>query len=226
MKIGIFAIAAICAATGAWAGGMGETAEEPATFAPVADYDWSGAYVGLGIGIADGSVTWEATGIGSGSKSGFDGTTFSVRAGRDWQRGNLVFGALLEGVSGTVSAVDDVNTVFFCGSAGGCTTEIEDYYSVRARVGRAVGQTLIFGTVGLASAQVTGSTPAFGIHGEDRLNGWAYGLGVEHAVRDNLTVSAEYVLNDLGTLDLPFACGPCHTEVKFGTLQLGANYRW
>ncbi|MDI3336106.1 outer membrane beta-barrel protein [Defluviimonas aestuarii] len=226
MKKSILAVMAICTATCGWAGSFDGGTEDQTITEPVAAYDWSGGYAGLGLGISTGSVAWEAIGFGFGNDADFEGESFSLRAGYDWQRGNFVFGGLIEGGFGTITSVDDVDTVLNCGSAGGCTTDIENYFSIRARVGRTFDRTLVFATVGSASADVTASTPVFGIHGEDSMNGWAASLGVEHAVRDNISVSAEYVHNDLGSLPIPFACGACQTDIKFGSLRIGANYRW
>jgi len=46
-------------------------------------------------------------------------------------------------------------------------------------------------------------------------------------VTDHVSINLEYLFTDLGRLEIPTSCGPsCYSDVHFGTIRLGANYRW
>jgi outer membrane immunogenic protein len=66
--------------------------------------------------------------------------------------------------------------------------EIEDNWvaSVRGRLGYAFGSTLVYGTGGVAFLNTDDADPF-----DDTLTGWVAGAGVEHKLRDNLSLGLE-----------------------------------
>lgn len=99
---------------------------------------------------------------------GDDDTFFTggLHVGYNWQRTNN----LVLGIEGDVNFVDDI-----------------DYLaSLRARIGLAAGPTLFYATGGVA---LLGFEDAFG--DDDDLTGWVAGLGVEHKLRQNVSVGLE-----------------------------------
>lgn len=188
-------------------------------------YDWSGGYVGLRVGVPMGDNFWSERGVGAEADPGdWDGTLYGLSAGYDMQRGAFVFGAALDYTGGTMEAVSTTSATYFCGA--GCETMVENQFALRGRIGRAFDRTLVYATAGFASGEATAGSGG-SILGNDRLNGWVAGLGIEHAVTDNFSLSFEYLYTDLGRLEIPLSCGTdCFTDVSYGTVRIGANFRF
>lgn len=176
----------------------------PATV-PVATsaYDWTGAYGGLTLGVPLGSNDWDGM-----TDNDWDGTVWGLTGGYDVQSGDWVYGAAL-----------DYSPSEFDATGTGSTT-VENSAALRARIGRAFDRTLVYGTAGFATAEVTGAYA--GATGNDRMNGYNVGLGVEQAITDNFSVNAEYLYTDLGTMSL--ATGD--SDVNYGTFRIGGNFRF
>jgi outer membrane immunogenic protein len=125
------------------------------------------------------AITWTGFYFGANLGASFndsetdDDTAFlgGVHAGYNWQRhGNVVLG-----VEGDVDFADDI-----------------DYLaSLRGRLGFAAGPTLFYATAGVA---FLGVDDAFG--DDDTLTGWVAGLGLEHKVRENVSVGLEGLYYD------------------------------
>jgi len=189
-------------------------------------YDWTGAYVGLRVGVPTGENFWTERSVGAEATPGaWTGTLYGLTAGYDRQHGALVFGGAIDYTGGTMSAQSATSATYNCGA--GCDTMVENQYAIRGRIGRAMDRTLVYVTGGFASGEATASVTGFGTLGNDRLNGWTAGIGLEHAVNNRFTVSLEYLFTDLGRLEIPTSClTNCFTDVSFGTLRIGANLRF
>lgn len=178
-------------------------------------YDWSGFYVGLVGGghyneadIEDDFVPPEdddiilrlapgilLPGIVDAQTSGFVG----FGGGFNYQSGQFVLG--VEG---------DVNFTGINGTVEGDTGVVTDYtidalLTLRGRAGFAMDRTLFFATAGLAAAKTTLST-SFNDGGKGAqgtaspyMFGLIGGLGVEHAVTDNMSVKFEGLVYNLGS---------------------------
>lgn len=129
-------------------------------------FDWSGAYGGVNVGWAWGSVdsstSVPATSNINATATGLalllgdhdfdpDGFIGGVQAGMNWQRGALVYG-----IEGDINFLDmtetDIKTGTFGVSSGRVIDEIDMNLlaTLRGRVGFAADKLLVFGTGGIA----------------------------------------------------------------------------
>lgn len=227
LEFGLAAALSAFIATSAWASGPVVVEEmPPVTIVTPAPYSWSGGYVGLRFGLATGQNDWSERGIGARSTPGnWDGLTGGVTFGYDRQMRDWVYGAALDLTGGQINARSTTSATFGCGP--GCDTRVEQGVALRGRVGRAMDRSLVYATLGVASAQATASVVGLGVLGQGRLTGWTAGVGVETALTDNVAITAEYLFTNLGRLEIPTSCTTnCFTDVSFGTLRFGANYRF
>lgn len=209
-----------------FAGGPVTTPDEPPVAVDVAAQDWSGLHFGIAAARPNGSNFWAERSVPAQSAAGdFSGTLSTVSAGYDWQRGNLVYGVALSISGGDIVANPVSGGGFGC---TGCEFTVDKLATLRGRLGWSLGKTLIYGTAGAARAHGLGTTSGGAtIQGDDSLTGWTAGIGVERYVSNKITISAEYLQTDLGRMELPTNCSVnCYTDVSFGLLQLGVNYRW
>ena len=209
------------------AGGPTATTEETPVVAempPAAAADWQGSYAGIAFARPSGDNFWVVPSQGPSTTDDFSGNVTSITGGHDWQRGNLVYGLGLTYGSGDITANPQTN-LWTCDA---CSTTISKMASLRGRIGLAMGKTLIYATGGIALADAEGIIESTTLVGNDTLNGTVFGLGVEHRVGGNLSVSVEYLKTDLGRFDLAELCNvdSCYTDVEFDQMQVGLNYRW
>ena len=130
--------------------------------------DWTGFYGGLQGGIAD---------SGSGLAGGSD-ASYGAFAGYNFDMGGSVAGVEL--------GYSDPNKTL---SGGG---DLQDQLELKGRYGVALGQGLIYGTVGYLHADVStgGST-----------DGYLVGVGYDHMLTDNMFIGGELTHNRYN--DLP-----------------------
>lgn len=207
------------------AGGPVATADEPPVAADVAASDWSGLHFGLAAARPNGDNAWAERGSGGVSTAGdWSGTLPTLSLGYDWQRGKLVYGVALALSGGDITANPTASASFFC---PGCETAVDKLTTLTGRVGWAPGKTLFYAKAGVARADAIATATGFSTIGEGGVSGWTAGLGVERYVGSRITISAEYSQVDLGRLELPNSCGvQCFSDISFGQMQLGVNYRW
>lgn len=193
---------------------------------PPALYDWTGAYVGLFMGAVSGNNFWAETGAnGAATPGAFNGTPIGLTLGYDWQSGAMVYGAALDYTGSSITATSTSSLNFNC--ATGCMTNVNNSYALRGRIGYAVDDTLFYATAGFAAGSATATVTGLGTLGAANLTGWTAGIGFEHALSQHLSITMEYLYSDLGRLQIPTLCGTnCYTDVNYGTLRLGANYRF
>jgi outer membrane immunogenic protein len=129
-----------------------------------------------------------------------NGTEWAVHAGYDYQlAGSFVVGAVAEYGR---SAIEDSVTAFSTTPAFYTfTRRLRDSAALRARVGFALGNTLIYGTGGIAYGKIRRSfttsnavnTVTFGGDNSERAMGYRAGGGLEHRVSDNFSIAAQYL---------------------------------
>ncbi|WP_127104441.1 outer membrane protein [Pararhodobacter zhoushanensis] len=186
-----FVIAALTSVVGTAALASGPVApvyEPPVTIAPVASYDWSGAYAGLGVTYGRGDMS---TGVATPNYPDVQGAGLSGIAGYNWQNGNMVYGAE---IALDVSNRDGTND---CGVGGTltCTSASDHQASIRGRLGYAMDRSLVFMTAGYGtdSRSVVVDNAGVTVAGDGaRFGGAMLGLGYEHALSNDWTVRGDY----------------------------------
>ena len=206
-----------------------KSAPEPYYANPVPTFTWSGVYVGLNGGYGFSKFT----SLGR-SRFGSAGNIFGgLTAGYNYQAANVVLG--VEGDFAWTNMKDHrtvpvgVNT--FNGSG-----RVSSFGTLRGRLGFTFDRALVYGTVGLAGANIKGTgivtttaaPPALVYSGSsDNFHlGWALGAGVEYAVTRNVSVKGEYIyasLNKKSFLSAPYATS---AGASLNLLRAGVNYRF
>lgn len=164
----------------AFAGGPVAVAEEP-MIAPVAEAyvaagpDWSGAYVGgqLGYGDVDSST---------GTLDGY-GWLGGVHAGYRWDLGNWV--------AGTELTWDKTDI-----DLGGAGDQLDSVAALKLTAGREIGNSLVYGALGIAQANATSATGA-----DLSDTGLVYGIGFDYAVNERWTVGGEVLEHNFDDFD-------------------------
>lgn len=224
-------------------------------------YNWSGFYIGLHGGYAYGEqdVAWAPnpvgfpvsgpalTALGSG---GINGSSFAggAQIGFNWQIQNLVVG--VEGdwswldVSGSRTA--DLATTLGPPSAPIRSTFAVDWVaSVRARLGLAFDNWLVYATGGVAWADMSvsdrvtfnASNTFNAAAGSDTVTGYVIGAGVEWAFQRNWTLRGEFLhygFDDLNVssrnsdiVTFPNAnIAHSHRNTDINVIRAGINYKF
>ena len=173
--------------------------------------DWSGAYIGLGYGIASGDYDFSAAGY---PRVMEDGNIVQIYGGYQIQRGALVYGGELAiGDSKDTHVGDGMGTVWK-------TTNVFNLIDLKGRVGYASGDYLFYGVLGYSMAEYSDDVNAPIGWDVDGLN---YGIGVDYAIRDNFLIGAEYLMRDF-TGDNP--AGTNTATIDLDTLSIRAAYKF
>jgi opacity protein-like surface antigen len=179
----------------ALAGGMAEPAPAPAVVpaapAPMPGMDWSGPYGGLQLEYGDVDT--------SGGNSG-DGMLGGIFAGYRYDFGTFVVGAELDHNAADIDV------------AGVGTLDRVSRLGVEA--GFDAGPALIYGTAGGAIANLDTGT------GDLDDNGYFYGVGMDYAVTDQITVGAELLQHEFDDFD------GGGTDVSATTFGINAAFRF
>lgn len=197
--------------------------------------NWSGFYVGASLGgvIAKSS----STGVGSFFDDApvdiatlFDttpqGTTFGLRGGYNFDLGSG-WVAGVEGAANSGALSDRILDVVAAPDSY-ITATMDKTLELKTRVGFAAGQTLIFGTAGMTTAQysVTLDDPAVTDEAAT-LKGYTFGAGFEHMLTNKLSLSLEYIHADYGTHTVFEGTRyALDAAVKSDSVRLGMNYRF
>ncbi len=200
MRIALTALGLVLAAP-AFAGGYVEPAAPapaPVVPIPVAAPTWDGWYGGVQIEYGDGSVTTGDT---------LEGNLYGIFGGYRADLGNIVIGGEWDYVHGGLE------------SAANPANSADTIFRSGLEVGYDAGALLPYATVGAAyiHLDVPGPVPP----GFDRTGfGYFYGLGVDYAVTDNVTIGAELLQHEFE--DLPIA----GTDIDALTFGLNASFRF
>lgn len=218
-------------------------------------HDWSGLYVGGQAGgifsggtnsllvdnNADGLFNQPSDGIDFFSNSSDDSFTGGVHVGYDAQFGSVVVGGVADVSYADFSETRSVTTLL--GNTTSVTRDIDLLATARVRAGFALDPVLIYGTGGLAYADVkqtynpavvAGLTPR-SFPDEDKF-GYAVGGGAEFRATDKISFGAEYLYTDLGSDDsyaelvdaggVVRASGRLDDRVDFHTVWAKISYRF
>lgn len=206
--------------------GQAFAADLPQSSYPAADYsapvdnsrfNWSGFYFGGNLGwgwakfrtdsAATGKFKAETNGVGLGIHGGYNHEIFP----------NFIAGveADLQYTDYTKSRVSNGINVRTSSNWNG---------SLRGRLGVTFDRFMVYGTGGLAIADLAVRAPT-GKHDDTQL-GWVAGAGVEGAVTNNITARVEYLYADYGRDS--FNLGPVRyrTETQTSTIRAGVSYKF
>jgi outer membrane immunogenic protein len=178
-RLGVLAGALALATAPAFAGGVAQPAPAPAVIpaapAPMPSADWTGFYAGAQIEYGDVGVAGAATDSGDGFLGG-------VFAGYRYDFGSFVVGGELD-----VNAADiNLPTV------GG---DLASVSRLGLEAGFDAGNMLFYGTAGAAVATVDVGADTL------RGNGYFYGIGMDYAVTDTMTIGAELLQHEFEDFD-------------------------
>lgn len=154
---------------------------------PAPVFNWTGFYIGAHIGY--------------GRENGSDesGLIYGGQIGYNWQFSrNWVFG-----IEGDISGTDIREATI--------PARVDYLGSIRGRIGYAMNRTLIYGTGGWGTAQVTGAGVA--VTGD----AWVLGGGLEWAFARNWSVRGEFLHYEFDNNGLP---GNAYAQV----FRVGVNY--
>jgi outer membrane immunogenic protein len=219
---------------GAGPGAMAADMPVKAAVAPVVvPASWAGFYIGAHAGVA-----WQRThnssqyfifdGIDETKKTGFIG---GGQIGVNFQSGNIVYG--LEGdISGLSGKGTDTGAPF----GYSASNQIRWLATIRPRLGVAAGNTLIYGTGGVAFGGVRNRAVYYpnggslGSTSESKTRvGWTAGGGIEHMWSRNWTIALEGLYVDLGK-KVAVNPGDSDKTTRFSNKavigRVKVNYKW
>jgi outer membrane immunogenic protein len=235
-----------------------DMAARPYTKAPpmpaAAVYNWTGFYIGGHVGYGWGHTSndsFSAAGVFLDTTTGNPNGVFGGgQIGYNWQ----VSPNWLIGIEADGSVSDIHGTVFNC-TATGCGSgagKVEDFGTVRARLGYVFNNFLLYGTGGWAwshsntdrtiTCVVAGGgicpggpspSPLTGavVSSSGFNNGWAAGAGIEWMFAPNWTAKVEYqhlqfdnVARDFNYVGFPAAFRHIVSDVRIDTVRVGVNY--
>ena len=207
MKYTAFAVALSASVAFATAARAADVTIEPST-----TYDWSGVYIGLQAGGVWGESDDTVTSVK------VNGGTFGGYVGVNWQNGNLVYG-----VEGEI-AYNSADGKFM-----GLETGFDWHGALRARLGYAFDNVLVYGAGGLAFARAYLDAMPFA-EADETFTGWTIGGGAEYGFAQNWIARLDYRYSDYGSSDFGFS------DLGFGefdptkmtehTVRVGVAYKF
>jgi len=172
--------------------------------ATLSAYSWAGPYLGANIGYEWGKVSNNPT-----EPAGLAG---GIEAGYNWQLGQFVSGTEADI---QVSGAEDTFAPWQFSNPW--------FGTLRGRAGVAVGNTLLFGTAGVAYGSLTVDTP--GNLSESRTSfGWVAGGGLEVGFTPRWSAKAEWLYLDLS--DRSYSVTGASNGLAANLLRLGVNYHF
>ncbi|MEF2073173.1 outer membrane protein [Consotaella aegiceratis] len=209
--------------------------EEPPAPAPVYEaapaYTWSGFYVGGQLGGAFGGDVYDR----DDDDAGFIG---GIHAGYDYQMDNFVFGGLVD-----LNFMDAQSTALYSDGAGSVAADsyrIKEMGTARLKAGYAMDRFMVYGTGGLAWANIDDSTglnataeaAGYSASNDSDNFGYAVGGGLDYLATPNVSVGVEYLYTNLGEhdfdVDSPTGTDDFSTssDLDFHTVWAKASYHF
>lgn len=174
-----------------------------------ASRDWTGFYIGANAGYAD----FDAAHYGDDSDlATLNGWQGGVQAGY-----NVQFDSVVLGVEADLSAagiLEGSDTDHWNEDAG-----INGLATLRGRLGFAVGDLLLYGTGGLAIGNLEVYDEA------QAITGWVAGVGAEYMVTDSVSLKAEYLYTNFGTVDVDGYSGD-EFDIDGSAVRVGVNFHF
>ena len=169
--------------------------------AAAAPYNWSGFYVGGGLGVvsSDAHLDFDYSGTDPTFPGPMDlpslGADGTVHLGYNWQTGNFVY-SLEEGITLTKLSSTHVT------STQTVTDSLSTLLSLRARLGTTFDRMMIFGTFGIDAGHASFHTDQgySGAGASGTVVGPEVGVGMEYALTDKVSLTAEGRFYQLSSL--------------------------
>lgn len=136
----------------------------------------------------------------------------AVRAGYDWQFGQLVVGVVGEAARARIG--DDASGFSTTPASYTFTRDLDFTLAARARAGYAVDRYLMYATAGMAWGQLkhsfttTNTANTFTDSGNDDVMGYQAGVGLDVMWSDNATLGFEYLFTSLTDDEYVVDVGP------------------
>jgi outer membrane immunogenic protein len=198
-------------------------------------FNWTGFYVGAQGGWGWGDLD-DVFHIAPSRSLHGDGGLAGGTLGYNWQSAAWVFG--VEGdFAWSDIRVDGRNATVFgictSGGLGVCGATLENFGTVRGRLGYAVGGVLFYGTAGLGFGDLKGfiTVPAIGNASSTRFStGFVYGGGIEAMIGNNWSAKVEYLHYDAGNssaFTFPGFLDSWHADDwRADIVRVGLNYKF
>ena len=186
--------------SGAIAGNIDTATADPVITPPAStSTDWSGSYCGLSYSSGGGT---ESSAYYS-TYDYVDDTAIGGFCGNNWQRNNLVYGGELNVTAGSLAQ--------YAGNHDELGTRTE----LRARVGYAMGDALVYGFLGYGTSDLTFVNTGTGYD----VAGGTYGLGIDYMVTDSMFAGLE-----VSNLELLGQTNDEIHNINVISLRIGYNY--
>jgi outer membrane immunogenic protein len=197
-----------------------------------APFTWTGFYLGVNAGAASLSTDYRVDSLrgdlANGDQGNGGGALAGVTAGYNYQMGTWLLG---------IEADFAWSNAGNSGQAFGmpaASAKMTSFSTVRGRVGYAFDRALIYGTGGLAIAQLKGNSVNFFLNDasciagfSETRTGWTVGGGLEYALSNHFSVKVEGLYADLGTASATNARGCGATFKNTVTVgRAGLNYKF
>lgn len=170
--------------------------------------DWTGFYIGAHAGYADFDAAHDGDDSDLATLNGWLG---GVQAGYNAQFDSIVLG--VEADLSAAGILEGSDTDHWNEEDG-----INALATLRGRLGFAVGDLLLYGTAGLAVANLDTYDEA------QTIGGWVAGVGAEYMVTDTVSLKAEYLYTNFGTVDVK---GYGDTfDIDGSAVRLGVNFHF
>lgn len=183
----------------------------------ISGFDWTGPYAGAQLGWGWGSFTTRSTPTGK-----FDNDANGVLGGFYGGYNFMVTPNILAGLEGTF----DFTNLNDRTSAGGINYKTgSDWNStVRGRLGYAFDTFLIYGTGGLAIADL--DVNASGNKDSTTAIGWTLGAGVETALSEHVTMRLDYAYENFGKESFNLGGTTYKTDLDNNVVRAGVAYKF
>ncbi len=186
--------------------------------------DWTGFYVGAQAG---GAISRPNEKGSSDLPSSDTEITGGVNAQALYEMDQFVFGTIVDGNLSTALASQACtsNTALTCKDGSGGD------FSVRAKLGYAFDNVLLYGTGGwgwadyqMKSFKTSDGSGAFS--DQRLLNGWVAGAGLSYAINEKWITSVEYLHYDLGSSNSYTGTGLETVAPTMDTVTMGIGYKF
>lgn len=199
----------------------------PSAFTP-AVYDWSGFYGGVHAGGDFGGEYSADFTLPDSFGEDFDSDGFlgGGQIGFNHQFDQFVIGIEADW---SFTDIDGDTRVGLTGlGTGGVDAETNWISTIRGRAGYAFDRVLVYGTAGVAFADVEVSESFTGSSDDNVHTGYVVGAGLEAALTERLSARAEYLYTDFGEEEFSLAGGAVtgDADASNSIFRIGINYRF